>query len=540
MQLSAAVEFWAQREPERAAIAVGGQVVRSYAALHNNITNLAVALAAGNNAFSHGKGLQKGARVVLLIQNTPEFFECLLACWSAGLVPVPVNTRLHPRELRFIVKHCGASLALSSESLTSRFIEAGCPVLSVQSEDFLKLRHSPSGDVKSLESRASRADDIAWLFYTSGTTGRPKGAALSFTNLEAMSRCYFRDVDVTPPWMSILHPAPLSHGSGLYSLPHFLKGSCQVLPESTGFDADEVCTLINTWPDSVFFAAPTMIRRLTHCAADVDPSLLKCIVFGGAPMYFEDIRDYLRRFGPRLAQLYGQGESPMTITAYSTTVVADSAHPRWRERITSAGVAQSAVNVRCVDEAGRELPAGELGEVVVQGETVMQYYWDDKQATREAVRNGWLWTGDIGSLDEEGFLTLKDRSKDLVISGGSNIYPREIEEVLLTHSQVEEVSVIGAADREWGEIVVAYVVARSEPGPLAADVLSRELDEMCLATLARFKRPRHYRFISELPKNNYGKILKTRLREMETDWGSNYGGNNYGDNNNRDSNDGER
>lgn len=513
MQLPAAIEFWAQREPARPAIAIGNNVVRSYADLQNNLTGLATSLVAANGSLALGRG----ARVLLLIQNTPAFFECLFACWVAGLVPVPVNTRLHPRELRYIVKHSGASLALCSDSLSSRFIEAGCPVLSVESVEFLKmLRGDSSKSAPMLPSQSAHADSIAWLFYTSGTTGKPKGAALSFANLESMCRCYFRDVDTTMPWSCMLHPAPLSHGSGLYSLPHFLKGSCQVLPESQGFDEDEVCSLINHWQDSVFFAAPTMIRRLTDSPSDVDPARLKCVIFGGAPMYFEDIRNYLQRFGPRLAQLYGQGESPMTITAYSAEVVADATHPRWRERVCSAGTPQSAVSVRCVDDNGRDMPVGEPGEVVVQGDTVMPYYWDDPSATRNAIRNGWLWTGDIGSLDEDGFLTLKDRSKDLVISGGSNIYPREIEEVLLTHSMVLEASVIGVADREWGERVVAYLVLTDEQSrPDAKNVLARELDELCLASLARYKRPKQYRVIDELPKNNYGKILKTRLREIE-------------------------
>ena len=513
MQLHTAVEFWARREASRPAVAIGNKVVRSYAELHQNISGLAASL----TGFNDGLGLARGARVVLLIQNTPEFFECLFACWSAGLVPVPVNTRLHPRELRYIVKHSGASLALSSESLTSRFIEAGCPVLSVESVDFLKLlRRDNLKSVCAAPRQTASADSIAWLFYTSGTTGKPKGAALSFANLESMCRCYFRDVDNTAPWSCILHPAPLSHGSGLYSLPHFLKGSCQVLPESGGFDPDEVSCLINHWQHSVFFAAPTMIRRLTDSRAEVDVERLKCVVFGGAPMYFEDIRNYLQRFGPRLAQLYGQGESPMTITAYNTEVVADTEHPRWRERVSSAGTPQSAVSVRCVDDAGRDVPPGEPGEVIVSGDTVMQYYWEDAAATRDAIRNGWLWTGDIGCLNEEGYLTLKDRSKDLVISGGSNIYPREIEEILLTHTLVQEASVIGVADREWGERLVAYLVVNDGlPGLLAEKTLQRELDDLCLASLARYKRPKHYRFIAELPKNNYGKILKTRLREME-------------------------
>ena len=172
------------------------------------------------------------------------------------------------------------------------------------------------------------------------------------------------------------------------------------------------------------------------------------------------------------------------------------------------GVAQTPVRLRIAAGDGRELPAGEVGEVLVKGDSVMAGYWRNPEASAAAIRDGWLFTGDVGCLDEDGFLTLKDRSKDLIISGGSNIYPREVEEVLLAHPGVAEVSVVGRADPEWGEVVVAFVVA-GEPAPTAA-----ELDLLCLGAMARFKRPKEYRFVAELPKNNYGKVLKTALRAM--------------------------
>lgn len=342
-----------------------------------------------------------------------------------------------------------------------------------------------------------------------------------------MCQCYFRDVDNQAPWSNILHPAPLSHGSGLYSLAHFLRGSCQVLPESEGFNEDEIFQLIMQWPDAVFFAAPTMIRRLTQHDRDYDTSALKAILFGGAPMYFEDIREYINRFGPKLSQVYGQGESPMTITAYTQSIVADTGHSRWQERVQSAGKAQSAVAVACVAPNGFQVEPGQIGEVIVRGNSVMDGYWKNPDATTNALKDGWLYTGDLGSFDEDGFLTLKDRSKDMLISGGSNIYPREIEEVLLTHPQINEVSVVGKPDREWGELVVAFVVIANDsisitdtlietdnPGSSGADVMQlvHEMNALCLDNIARYKRPRYYRFIQTLPKNNYGKVLKTELR----------------------------
>jgi long-chain acyl-CoA synthetase len=211
--------------------------------------------------------------------------------------------------------------------------------------------------------------------------------------------------------------------------------------------------------------------------------------------------------GPRFVQIYGQGETPMVGTALSRAHLTDTAHPRHAARIASVGVAQTPVQVRVGDSAGQDLPAGEVGEVLVRGDTVMAGYWRNPGATAAAVRDGWLWTGDMGTLDADGFLTLKDRSKDLIISGGSNIYPREVEEVLLTAPGVAEVAVVGAPDPEWGEVVVAFVVPQKGTALEAA-----ALDAHCLAQIARFKRPKRYEIVDGLPKNNYGKVLKTELR----------------------------
>jgi long-chain acyl-CoA synthetase len=226
-------------------------------------------------------------------------------------------------------------------------------------------------------------------------------------------------------------------------------------------------------------------------------------------MYAADMRRALAVMGPRFVQIYGQGETPMVATALARHHLADAGHPRHAERLASVGVAQAPVLVRVASADGQPLPPGEVGEVLVQGDTVMAGYWRNPEATAAALRGGWLWTGDIGSLDADGFLTLLDRSKDLVISGGSNVYPREVEEVLLTAPGVAEVAVVGAPDAEWGEVLVAFVVAR--PG---AVLDAAGLDAHCLDRIARFKRPRHYRFPGSLPKNHYGKVLKTALREQ--------------------------
>jgi acyl-CoA synthetase (AMP-forming)/AMP-acid ligase II len=218
-------------------------------------------------------------------------------------------------------------------------------------------------------------------------------------------------------------------------------------------------------------------------------------------MYVADCLRAIELFGPRLYQLFGQGEAPMTITG-----LPQSEHEK-RTHLETAGIARTGVEVRIFDEAERELPPGEAGEIVTRSDCVMAGYWRNPEASAKTLRGGWLHTGDVGSLDAEGFLTIRDRSKDMIISGGSNIYPREIEEVLLRHPAVAECSVVGRKHPEWGEEVVAFIVAST---PLDIS----ELDALCLDNIARFKRPRDYRFVDALPKNNYGKVLKTELRKL--------------------------
>ncbi len=481
------------------AIAIGAETVASYGALAGRAAILA-------GAMQTRLGLGRGDRVALIMDNCPAFLEVLYACWHAGLAPVPVNAKLHAEEHRYILEHSGARACFA----TAKQAAALPPV-----EGLDRLIEAESGEYRGLFAgdpagcAEAGPEDLAWLFYTSGTTGRPKGAMLSHRNLLTMIFCYFADVDTIGPSDCILHAAPLSHGSGIYGLPHLAAGVCQVIPESRGFDPTEIASLLPGHPGLMMFAAPTMVKRLVEHPAlgGTDLTNLKTIVYGGGPMYLEDLQRAQERLGYVLAQIYGQGESPMTITALSKAEHAARNHPRYLERLASAGKAQTAVEVRVVGAGDEALTDGELGEVTVRGDSVMLGYWRDQAATDEALRGGWLHTGDLGVCDGDGYLTLKDRSKDMIISGGSNIYPREVEEVLLRHEGVLECSVIGRPHPEWGEEVMAFVVAApADPADAAA------LDTHCLAHIARFKRPRAYRFVEALPKNNYGKVLKTELR----------------------------
>jgi long-chain acyl-CoA synthetase len=467
-------------------------------------------------------GLKPADRVALIMKNSPAYLELLAAGWYAGLTMVPVNAKLHQREFAYILDHSGAKVAFASPDLVERV----APLV----DQLAKLRQVIDVGRTNLDNAEpipmveTPPDAVAWLFYTSGTTGRPKGAMLTHRNLLAMTLSYFIDVDHIAPEDAVLHAAPMSHGSGCYIIPHAAVGACQIIPESGGFDAAEMAELFSIHQGVTVFAAPTMVKRMAehpamhdlaraHSAVSGEASRsgsngLKTIVYGGGPMYLADLERAHDVFGYRLAQIYGQGESPMCITALDKCAHADVNHPRYLERLQSAGKVQTVMQMRVVDEAGVPLLAGEIGEVVAKGDAVMAGYWRDEAATTAALKDGWLHTGDVGSVDEDGFLTLRDRSKDLIISGGANIYPREVEEVLLKHPDVAEVSVIGQKDDEWGEVPVAFLVADR-----GAALDPEQLDRFCLDNIARFKRPKRYHIVEALPKNNYGKVLKTELRK---------------------------
>jgi acyl-CoA synthetase (AMP-forming)/AMP-acid ligase II len=251
-----------------------------------------------------------------------------------------------------------------------------------------------------------------------------------------------------------------------------------------------------------------MLMRLVHAAPEgAQWTGLKTIIYGGAPMYVSDVIKALDCFGAKLYQLFGQGESPMTITGLSKSDHLGARDALHLARLGSCGLPRTGVQVRVVDEAGRDVPIGEVGEIITCNETVMLGYWAKPLESALALRDQWLYTGDLGCLDQQGYLTLKDRSKDLIISGGSNIYPREVEEVLLLHEDVNECSVVGRAHPDWGEEVVAFVVSKS-----GGKIDSKELEQLCLDNIARFKRPKAYFMVDGLPKNNYGKVLKSVLR----------------------------
>lgn len=487
----------AQLNPVRPALFAGHHMVADYRGFADGAARVAGWLAA--------QGIGPGDRVGIFMKNCPDYLIAFYGIWYAGAVAVPVNAKLHGREARFILEHSGASLCFTSPGLTEALAEAGAPGRRV---DITGAHYAAACSHDPVAEPASRApDDLAWLFYTSGTTGRPKGVQITHRMLAAVSLAYQTDVDVATGQDAILYAAPMSHGAGLYNMIHVLVGARHVCPASAGFEPAEIFDLARHFGNVQMFAAPTMVRRMTDAAKATGETGegLRSVVYGGGPMYVADIVEAVEHFGPIFVQIYGQGECPMGISALSRDLVCDRGHPRWRQRLASVGRAQSPVEVRIGDAQGNPLPPGEHGEIMVRGDVVMPGYWQNPEANAKTLIDGWLMTGDMGFMDEDGFVTLQDRSKDMIITGGSNVYPREVEEVLLTHPRVREVSVVGRAHPDWGEEVVAFIVG---------DAPAADLDRLCNDNIARFKRPKHYVFLAELPKNNYGKVLKTELRKM--------------------------
>ena len=485
LNLFALLDQAAARFGDRGAVYHGERQLHTWGELRERALRLAGSL----------RELGPGARIAVASENRPEIIELMFAVWAAECVYLPINYKLHAREMQQILDDAGAALVFASPKITAELT----PVTDVRFEVIGGGAYETRLSAAPTAVPCTEPAELAWLFYTSGTTGRSKGAMLSHRNLMAMTVAHLADFDSPDEACSLVHGAPMSHGSGLYIPPYVLRAARQVIPESGAFDPKEFLDLCEHHPGCSAFLAPTMVQRLVQTGRPC-PTNLRTVVYGGGPMYVDSLKKALSAFGPIFTQLYGQGEAPMTITGLRRAdhLDADDAV------LGSVGYARSGVDVAVLRADGSQADIGEIGEIVCRGDVVMSGYWKNPEATASTLQNGWLHTGDMGSFDERGFLTLRDRSKDVVISGGSNIYPREVEEALLEHPGVVEAGVVGAKDEEWGEIVVAFVVGGVAPAELDAHLLDR---------IARFKRPKRYLFVDELPKNSYGKVLKRELRE---------------------------
>jgi len=495
--------------PKNLALAHGSERM-TYAQFNSRANRLANAL----------RGLGIGCRdnVAILQQNYPQTLESIFGCFKLGCGAVPINWRLHPNEFAFIIDHSKAKAVILSQEfkepvmgIRERIPQAKHLItLSGAEEELLDYEHLLSSASDRFADADVEPDDLAWLFYTSGTTGLPKGAMLTHRNLIAMTMNFY--ADICPgfgPEDVILHAAPLSHGSGLYALPNIGKAAANILLESKSFDPELAFKTIQEHRVTNMFAAPTMVKLMVDSPAveKFDHRTMKALNYGGAPMLVEDLKKAIQKLGPCLVQLFGQAESPMTITYLPHRDHVVDGTDEQTARLASAGFPRTDVEVKICDPEDREMPPLETGEILTRSDLVMKGYWRNPEATSQALRNGWLHTGDMGYIDEGGYLFIMDRSKDMIISGGENIYPREIEEVLVRHPSVWEVAVIGVPDPKWGEAIKAVVSLVS--GKSATE---EELIAFCKENIASYKKPRSVDFVDELPRNNYGKILKRELR----------------------------
>ena len=479
---------------ERPAVTWGERTI-SYRQLERQVTAL--------DRWLRAARIGRGTRVALFMDNRTECLVSMFATFRSGATLVPCNARLTADELRFLVEDSGASVVITDtgHAATAR-AAAGTALVCVAGEDLDAILAEDPGDLPPAD---VGLEDVAWLFYTSGTTGHPKGAMLSHGVLWFVTVSWLADITPLDETDVTLHAAPLSHGAGFHALAATARAAHQVIPPAASFDAAATLALINRMGVTNTWMVPTQIVMLLDAAPDdLELPTLRHVVYGGAPMTVAATTRALERFGPIFVQLYGQGETPMT-----ATVLRRQDHRPGM--LGSAGRARPGVELAIMDEQDRLAPPDVVGEVVVRGPSVMSGYWQRPEATAAALRHGWLHTGDLGRLRPDGVLYLLDRTKDMIISGGSNVYAVEVEQTLSLHPDVADVAVVGAPDDLWGEVVVAVVVPTA-----GASLDQAALTTHCRASLAGYKIPRRWVATDGLPRNAYGKVLKRELRDALT------------------------
>ena len=512
MNISQHLSGPAARHPRRVALidadAPGGRLSLTYEQLWQRVRCVAGGLIA--------RGLKKGDRVAMLLPNSREYVESFLGIATAGLVAVPMNIRLLESELLHMLRDSGARLLIAQDALFAgrealpgmtelgvAVMRAGGPLQAPKFPYEALLDATPADPV------GAAPGDLSSLMYTSGTTGLPKGVMLShgaWTAVSDQTRTYlnYGDAETT------LHAAPLTHGAGFLLLPTLATGGTNVV--TTRFEPGRVLRLMRETGVTNGFFVPSMVQMLLDTP---DPGTgtagypdLKTIYYAGSPIDPATLTGALHRFGGVLLQSFGQMESPMFLTVMDRQDHARIADGSATHLMRSAGRPIDSVRVHIVDDNGRDLPQGEAGEIAVVAPQTMLGYWNRPEATAESIRDGRLHTGDIGRLDADGYLYIVDRKKDMIISGGANVYAREVEEVLLGIKGVREAAVIGLPHPKWGEMVTAVLVSDS-----GAPVDEATLIDHCRRQLADYRRPKRFMWVDSLPRNAYGKVLKRQLRK---------------------------
>jgi fatty-acyl-CoA synthase len=501
----------AKRYPNESAV-VWGEQTWTWSQLDTRVDAIAAALAA--------RGVSKGDRVLVQGKNSNQFLESMFACFRLGAVWVPTNFRLIAEEVAYLAHASGATAMICGREFPdhARAATNSAPglkfVISIGSSQFGDDYDAliAAYDGRAVSTADVERDDPCWFFFTSGTTGRPKAAVLTHGQMGFVITNHLCDLMPGTTHRDVsLVVAPLSHGAGIHALAQVARGTKTVLLAGDRFDPEEAWRLIERWRVTNMFTVPTILKMLTeHPAADkYDHASLRYVIYAGAPMYREDQKRALAKLGKVLVQYFGLGE----VTGNITVLPRDLHDPddRADSKIGTCGFERTGMQISIQDDSGRELPSGETGEICVCGLAVFAGYYDNADANAKAFRNGWFRTGDLGYVDKEGFLYITGRASDMYISGGSNVYPREVEEKILTHPAIAEAAIVGVPDQLWGEIGIAICVLRPN-----AQVNEPELLAWLAPKVARYKIPRCVFFWDELPRSGYGKVTKNMIRaELE-------------------------
>ena len=488
---------------------VSGEQSWTWTELDARVDAMAAALAA--------RGVVRGDRVLVQAKNSNQMFESMFACFRLGAVWVPTNFRQTPDEVAYLGAASGASAMICGREFPHHVravhdaasdlrlvISIGPSAFGEDYDALVAAHHGQAVPVADVE-----RDDPCWFFFTSGTTGRPKAAVLTHGQMAFVATNHLCDLmPGTTHRDASLVVAPLSHGAGIHQLAQVARGAKTVLLSQDRLDVEDAWRLVQMWRVTNMFTVPTIVKMLTeHPAVDrYDHSSLRYLIYAGAPMYREDQKHALAKLGRVLVQYFGLGE----VTGNITVLPPDLHEPEDGPdvKVGTCGYERTGMQVQIQDDAGREVAPGETGEICVCGPAVFAGYYDNPDANGKAFRNGWFRTGDLGHVDAQGFLYITGRASDMYISGGSNVYPRETEEKVLTHPAVAEVAILGVPDRTWGEVGVAVCVLR--PG---ARLNEPELLAWLEPKVARYKLPKRVVFWDELPKSGYGKITKKLIRE---------------------------
>ncbi|WP_293856480.1 acyl-CoA synthetase [uncultured Alsobacter sp.] len=465
------------------------------------------------------EGVGKGDRILVHSKNCEEMFWAMFAAFRLGAVYVPTNFRLLPEEIVYLATSSGAKAFLCHGSFP-----AHAAIIAEKAPDVaFTWRFGDEGDFGTrrvadvlaenagadFADTAVDYDDPCWFFFTSGTTGRSKAAVLTHGQMAFVITNHLCDLvpGATEADASLV-VAPLSHGAGVHQLNIVQRGAPTILMPTERFDIEEAYRLIAAHRVTNMFTVPTILKMLVEhpAATRHDHSSLRSVIYAGAPMYREDQKRALAVLGPVIVQYFGLGEVTGNITVLPPALHDPEDGPH--ARIGTCGFERTGMQVQIQDDEGRELAPFQTGEICVIGPAVFAGYYDNPEANAKAFRNGWFRTGDLGHMDEQGFVYITGRASDMFISGGSNIYPREIEEKILTHPAIAEVAVLGVPDPLWGEVGVAVCVAREGTAPT-----EEELMAFLMPKVSRYKLPKRFHFWDALPKSGYGKVPKRMVRD---------------------------